>query len=337
MSESNLESKRKSQLEELRERAGTIPVIRRLWFLLSGLFVVVLFSFFLPNTMDPSGLQWLPIVVYVALVIGWAALIFSDEQKPEILKIIVAIVMVIDFIWLFYRFSGADWKTVSYFFFAFDRLTGPGWTMLWQGLWLTVKIAFFSMIFSTIIGLLLAVFRSFNNKILNIFIIAYIDLFRSMPIIVLMMLIYFALPYTGIRLSAPVSGILALSLNSAAYVSEIFRAGILSIKRGQIEAAHALGLNTVQTMRLVILPQAVKVVIPPLASNYVASAKDTAICSSISILELLKQAMTFQAVIANPTPLIAATGMYILLLVPLTRLAGMLEVKMKSNTRRATV
>jgi polar amino acid transport system permease protein len=149
--------------------------------------------------------------------------------------------------------------------------------------------------------------------------------------------VYCALPYTGIRLSATVSGILALSLNSAAYVSEIFRAGILSINKGQIEAAHALGLNTVQTMRLVILPQAVKVVIPPLASNYVACAKDTAICSSISILELLKQAMTFQAVVANPTPLIAATAIYIAFLVPLTRIAGILEKRMKTNIRRAAV
>ena len=337
MKESNLENKRKSQLEELREQVGKIPMIRRIWFTLSTLLVVVVFTFFLPNTMDPKGMQWLPIIIYVIMVIAWSALIFTDEQKPEILKILIALVITAVFVWLFYRFSGADWKTVSYYFFAFDRLKGPGWEMLWQGFWLTVKIAFFSMIFSTVIGLLLAVFRSFNNKILNIFIIFYIDFFRSMPIIVLMMLIYFALPYTGVRLSATVSGILALSLNSAAYVSEIFRAGILSINRGQIEAAHALGLNTVQTMRLVILPQAVKVVIPPLASNYVASAKDTAICSSISILELLKQAMTFQAVIANPTPLVAATGIYILLLVPLTRLAGILEVKMKTNVRRAAV
>ena len=337
MSESNLENKRKSQLEELREQAGKIPLIRRTWFTLSSLCLVAAFTFILPNTMKPTGMQWLPIVIYVLLLIAWAALIFSDEQKPEFVKIIVALVMTADFVWLFYRFSGADWSTVSYYFFAFDRLTGNGWNMLWEGFWLTVQIAVFSMLFSTIIGLLLAVFRSFNNKILNIFIVGYIDFFRSMPIIVLMMLIYFALPYTGIRLSATVSGILALSLNSAAYVSEIFRAGILSINRGQIEAARALGLNSVQTMRLVILPQAVKVVIPPLASNYVASAKDTAICSSISILELLKQAMTYQAVIANPTPLIAATGIYILLLVPLTRLAGVLEVRMKTNVRKAAV
>ena len=106
--------------------------------------------------------------------------------------------------------------------------------------------------------------------------------FRAMPIIVLMMMIYYALPFMGIRLNAIMSGILALGLNSSAYVSEIFRAGFLSIKKGQIEAAHALGLNPIKTMRLVLLPQAFRVVIPPLVSNYVASAKDTALASSIS-------------------------------------------------------
>ena len=182
--------------------------------------------------------------------------------------------------------------------------------------------------------MLLAVLRSFNNPVLNVFIIAYIDFFRAMPIIVLMVLIYYALPYTGITLSPIVSGVLALSLNASAYVSEIFRAGILSVSHGQIEAARALGLNSVQTMRLVILPQAFRVVLPPLASNYVASAKDTAVCSAITILELLKSAMQVQAFYANPTALIAATGIYLIFLVILTRLAGLLETRMR--TRRAT-
>ena len=191
-----------------------------------------------------------------------------------------------------------------------------------------------SAFFSTILGLLIAVMRSFGNPVLNLFIVAYVDFFRAMPIIVLMVLIYYALPYTGIRLSPVVSGVLALSLNASAYVSEIFRAGILSVKHGQIEAARALGLNPLQTMRLVILPQAMRVVLPPLASNYVASAKDTAIASTITILELLKAGMQAQAFFANPTPLIAVTGIYLAFLVILTRLAGLLETRVRS--RRAT-
>ena len=155
-----------------------------------------------------------------------------------------------------------------------------------------------------------------------------------MPIIVLMMMIYYALPFVGIRLSAIMSGILALGLNSSAYVSEIFRAGFLSIKKGQIEAAHALGLNPMQTMRLVLLPQAFRVVIPPLVSNYVASAKDTALASSISIIELLKAGLSQKSLLANPSPLIFVTVLYLVMFVPLTRLSGLLERKMKASQRQ---
>jgi polar amino acid transport system permease protein len=272
--------------------------------------------------------------------LAWGLLLLTDEEKPEWTKTVAAFGILIVAGWLFYRYVDVDWDRLSHVFFNWELMREPmeggqnGWQVLFAGLWRTAQIAVFSALFGTIIGLLLAVFRSFENRILNLFIIAYIDFFRSMPIIVLMVLIYYALPYTGVALSAMVSGIVALSLNSSAYISEIFRAGILSVKHGQIEAARALGLTPMQTMRLVILPQAFRVVIPPLASNYVASAKDTAICSAITILELLKSAMQIQAFRANPTPLIAATGLYILFFVPLTRLAGILERRMKAKRAR---
>ena len=198
-------------------------------------------------------------------------------------------------------------------------------------------LAVASAVMSTIIGLLLAVFRSFNNLVLNTFIVAYIDFFRAMPIIVLMMLIYYALPFMGIRLSAIMSGILALGLNSSAYVSEIFRAGFLSIRKGQIEAAHALGMNSLQTMRLVLLPQAFRVIIPPLVSNYVASAKDTALASAISITELLKAGLSQKSLLANPSPLIFVTVLYLVMFLPLTRFSGFLERKMKAGRRQVRV
>ena len=208
------------------------------------------------------------------------------------------------------------------------------WPTLVTGFWTTLLLAVSAAVMSTIIGLLLAVFRSFNNAVLNFFIIAYVDFFRAMPIIVLMMMIYYALPFMGIRLSAIVSGILALGLNSSAYVSEIFRAGFLSIKKGQIEAAHALGLNPIKTMRLVLLPQAFRVVIPPLVSNYVASAKDTALASSISIIELLKAGLSEKSLLANPSPLIFVTALYLVMFIPLTRFSGFLENRMKASQRQ---
>jgi polar amino acid transport system permease protein len=158
-----------------------------------------------------------------------------------------------------------------------------------------------------------------------------------MPIIVLLIMIYYALPFLGIRLDAMVAGIIGLGLNSSAYVSEIFRAGIMSVKKGQIEAAHALGLNAMQTMRLVLLPQSLRVVLPPLVGNYVASAKDTALCSSISLIELLKAGLSEQSLLANPSPLIFSTALYLFMFVPLTRLSSVLETRMKAGVRRVNV
>ncbi|HDQ72170.1 MAG TPA: amino acid ABC transporter permease [Chloroflexi bacterium] len=326
---------RNSELEELRRKQGYIPWYRRNEFVLGTLAILLIFALFLPQDKPPSTKQWIVIGVFFLLCVAWSGLLFSDEEKPEVVKSLVAFGLLFLVGWLFYRYVDANWERLSHVYFNWRLMGEPmeggvtAWNILFDGLKLTIKIAFYSALFSTIIGLLLAIFRSFDNRILNAFIIAYIDFFRAMPIIVLMVLIYYALPYTGLTLSAPVSGIVALSLNSSAYVSEIFRAGILSVHHGQIEAAQALGLNAVQTMRLVILPQAFRVVIPPLTSNYVASAKDTAICSSITILELLKSALQVQAWRANPTPIIAATAIYIALFVPLTRLSGVLETKMK--------
>ncbi|MFW6082819.1 MAG: amino acid ABC transporter permease [Chloroflexota bacterium] len=324
-----------SRLGDLRERQSIIPWYRRRAFLSASLGLLVVCGILLPAADGVVMWQKVYVGLFFFLALAWGGLVLSDAERPDFLKTAVAFGLLVLGGWLFYRYSDADWERLIHVFFNWRMMSQPmegdatGWDILLAGLWLTVQLAFFSAVFSTILGLLLAVFRSFGSRILNLFILAYIDFFRSMPIIVLMVLIYFALPYTGVRLSARVSGILALSLNSAAYVSEIFRAGISSVKHGQIEAARALGLTPAKTMRLIILPQAFRVVIPPLASNYVASTKDTAIASSISILELLKSAMQLQAWRANPTPIIAATGIYILLLVPLTRLSGVLERKMR--------
>jgi len=135
----------------------------------------------------------------------------------------------------------------------------------------------------------------------------------------------------GIRLSAIMSGILALGLNSSAYVSEIFRAGIESIGHGQVEAARSLGMGNFKTFSLVIFPQAFRVIVPPLTSQLVALLKETAICSVIGIPELLRQAMVVQSWTANPTSLIMATLLYMLLLIPLTVLSRRLEKRLKKS------
>lgn len=324
-------------LSDLKDKVGYIPLIRRNSFVYGFLSIMALYALFLLPSRGTLGIADVSrIALFGLLLLVWAVIIFTDELKPEKMKTALVFGIFIIAGWLYYRYSSARWGEMGFLFFNLEMIK-KAWPTLMEGFWTTLLLAVAAAIMSTIVGLLLAVFRSFNNAVLNVFIIAYVDFFRAMPIIVLMMLIYYALPFMGIRLNAIMSGILALGLNSSAYVSEIFRAGFLSVKAGQIEAASALGLNPVQTMRLVILPQAFRVVIPPLVSNYVASAKDTALASSISIIELLKAGLSQKSLLANPSPLIFVTVLYLAMFLPLTRFSGYLEKKMKASQRQVNL
>jgi polar amino acid transport system permease protein len=340
MTSTNYASKNPSRLVDVKRKLGNIPLIRRNWFVYGWLGLLLLYGLILfltvPSGGSMNGLSTAFLGLFVLFCIGWAVLIFSDELKKEVFKTLTAFALLILLGWLYYRYSAGQWGRMSDLFFNM-RVIRLAWPRLWTGLGITIKIAIYSAMMSTVLGLLLAIFRSFNNRVLNIFIVSYVDFFRAMPILVLMVLIYYALPYLGIRLDAVPSGVIALGLNSSAYVSEIFRAGIQSVKKGQIEASRALGLNPMQTMRLILLPQAFRTVLPPLVGNYVASAKDTALCSSISIIELLKAGLSEQAMLANPSPLIFSTVLYLIMFVPLTRLSGMLEQRMKTSMRKANV
>jgi polar amino acid transport system permease protein len=335
MAEPNSPQAGVSRLSDLKGKIGHIPFIRRNSFVYGFLSLLVLYGIFLlPSSGSPEAVDMSRIILFCLLLLVWAFIIFTDELKPEKMKTASVFSIFIIAGWLYYRYSTARWGEMGFLFFNMEMIQ-KAWPTLVTGFWTTLLLAVSAAVMSTVIGLLLAIFRSFNNAVLNFFIIAYVDFFRAMPIIVLMMLIYYALPFMGIRLSAIMSGILALGLNSSAYVSEIFRAGFLSIKRGQIEASNALGLNSLQTMRLVILPQAFRVVIPPLVGNYVASAKDTALASSIAITELLKAGLSQKSLLANPSPLIFVTALYLVMFLPLTRFSGYLEKRMKASQRQS--
>jgi polar amino acid transport system permease protein len=199
--------------------------------------------------------------------------------------------------------------------------------LLWMGLKITLQLSAVSLVLAVLFGLLLASLRSLRNKALDAAIIIYVDLFRSLPTIVLFMLVYFALPYVGISMPPFWAAVFTLTVNGAAYFEEIFRAGIESIDKGQTEAAKALGLSFTQTMRHVILPQAIRVVLPPATSNSLELIKTTVLASVIALPELLKQAQQAHGSFANPTPLVEAALIFLLLLWPLVRLTGYLERK----------
>jgi len=201
--------------------------------------------------------------------------------------------------------------------------------ILIRGLGNTILLGCASIVFGGIAGLAVCLVRLYAPKALRRLAILYIDIFRALPILVVLILIYYALPFVGIRLSSFVSAALALSLVFAAFTAEVCRAGIENIPKGQFEAAATLGLPFWVAMRKVILPQAIRVVVPPLTSNCVSVFKDTALASVVAMPDLLKQATDAQAMMANPTPLIGAAIIYLALLWPLVRLVGFLEERSK--------
>jgi polar amino acid transport system permease protein len=205
--------------------------------------------------------------------------------------------------------------------------------LLLEGLWVTVLLGLVSIVSGLVSGLLMALLRLYAPAPLRLLARVYIDVFRSIPLLVLLVLVYYALPFVGVRFSSFTAAALALSMVSCAYTAEIFRAGIEAIPKGQFEAADAIGLSFFSSMRDVILPQAFRIVVPPLTSNCINVLKDTALASVVAMPDLLKQATQAQALAANPTPLIGAAVLYLILLLPLVRLVGYFETRHRASLR----
>ncbi len=309
--------------------------VRRYEFILVTLVLLVAYAaVLLPGEGAAPTARSLSIGVFLLLVLGSSANILIDRDKPEWLHGVVAVGLIAVLVWLFYRYSGTEWAKLGSSFFNLRKMEGA-WSQLLEGLAVTLQLAAISGVFSVVVGLIVAVLRSLDNPTLNVFLIAYLDLFRSIPMIVLMVFIYFAMPYLGVALDSVVATVVALSLGYGAYAAESFRAGIESVHYGQWEAARALGLTRLQMMRLVVLPQAIKVVIPPLTGNLVAMLKDTAVASVVAAPELLKRAKEVYVGKANPTALVAAAFIYLVVLFPLSRLANWLERVLNKDQVRA--
>nr|WP_181374784.1 amino acid ABC transporter permease [Polaromonas sp. E10S]AWD71992.1 ABC-type amino acid transport system, permease component [Polaromonas sp. E10S] len=198
---------------------------------------------------------------------------------------------------------------------------------LFAGLLVTLELGLLSILLGLLGGLLLCLLRLYGANSVRWLCGLYIDIFRSIPMLVLLILVYYALPFVGIRLSSFWAATATLSMVSCAYTAEIFRAGLQAIPAGQREASDALGLGFVDTLRDVLLPQAIRIVIPPMTSNCINVLKDTALASVVAMPDLLKQATQAQALAANPTPLIGAALLYLLLLLPLVRMVGAFETR----------
>ncbi|MTV49639.1 ABC transporter permease subunit [Heliobacillus mobilis] len=159
--------------------------------------------------------------------------------------------------------------------------------MFLMGGWMTLKLTAIAVTIGTIIGLIVALARLTKFTPLRWFAAIYTDVIRGTPLLVQIFIVHFGAPkLLGFSLSAMTSGLIALSINSGAYVAEIFRAGIQSIDKGQMEAARSLGMTYPQAMRHIILPQAFRRIIPPLGNEFIAMLKDSSLVSVISLPEL---------------------------------------------------
>lgn len=183
--------------------------------------------------------------------------------------------------------------------------------VLAQGAVLTIKFAVLSMVFGLLAASVLAVMGISHNRALKWIARVYVSLIRGTPLLVQIFVIYYGLPSLGISLDPTPAGVIALSANVAAYLSESMRGAILGIHRGQWLAAYSLGLSRRQTLRYVIAPQALRIAVPSLSNSLISLVKDTSLVSVITVTELLRSAQEVIAATFQPLPLyLAAAAVY---------------------------
>jgi polar amino acid transport system permease protein len=318
----------------LRTHPAWFKLVRRPVFLAVTFAFVAAYALLVLPQPGTASLAWLyaSIALFLLLVLAWSGNVLADKDKPEILKLAVSLALIAVLCWLFYRYSGAQWGRLVEFFFNWKKLKG-NWWILRDGLGVTLMLAVISAAGSILVGLAVAVLRAYQSRTLDLFLKIYVDIFRSAPMVVIMVVLFFALPYVGISLGSILTTVVALSLGYGAYASESFRAGIEAVHSGQIEAARSLGLSRWQTIRMIILPQAVPVVIPPLTGNMVAMLKDTAVASLVAAPELLKRARELYTSKTNPTALVAAALIYLVVLIPLVRVVNLLEKRYNKGSQ----
>ena len=172
-----------------------------------------------------------------------------------------------------------------------------------SGVWITLGLSILIIVSGTVLGLILATVRAMQNRFVNLTVVLFVDAFRAIPPLVILMVVNFALPYLEINLSGFAATWISLSLVLAAFCEEIFWASILSVDKGQWEAARSTGFSFLQTLQHVVLPQAMRMALPPLTNRAIAIGKSTALASVVAVPEILNQASSAQAQAANPSPL----------------------------------
>ncbi len=219
-----------------------------------------------------------------------------------------------------------DWSRFLDAFFKWE-LIERYFPAIMKGVVVTIEIAAAVVISGLVLGLALAILRSWRVLPLSALIVVFADVLRALPPLVLVLLVYFGLPNVGINLSSFAVLWLVLSLVLAAFAEEIFWAGILSVPKGQWEAARSTGLGLLGTLTYVVLPQALRLSVPPITNRTVAITKNTALGTVIGVGEILNQATTAQSFSGNATPLMMGAVAYVILFIPVVVLGRFLETR----------
>lgn len=204
---------------------------------------------------------------------------------------------------------------------------------LWKGTLLTIGLSIASILLGVILGLFIGLGKTIKNKVLAFPFVLYITIFRGTPLFLQILIVYFGVvPAILGETNGIVAGILAMSLNSAAYVAEIFRAGIQSIDRGQMEGARSLGMTHAQAMRYVILPQAFKRMIPPLGNEFIVLLKDSSLLSVVAVPELMYYGKAMGGQYFKVwEPYLSTAVIYLILTIMLSFLLKRLEERLKTE------
>jgi arginine/lysine/histidine transport system permease protein len=208
--------------------------------------------------------------------------------------------------------------------------------MLLDGVRWTILLTLISVVIGVVLGLVTALMKMSKFKVLKIIATCYIEIIRGTPIMVQLFLIFFGLPQIlGVNIPELISAVCALGFNSGAYVSEVIRAGIQAVDRGQTEASYSLGMNSKMTMQYIIIPQAIKNILPALVNEFITLIKESSVVSVIGLSELTRKATIISSITYKPfEPLITIAVVYFIMTFSLSKFMGVIEGRLKKSDYR---
>lgn len=260
----------------------------------------------------------------------------TEGRRAVLTAVVSTVVFFSVLVWVVVH--SPNWPAVKHQFFN-GAIFADSFSGILHAFWLNVKMFMTAEVFILAFALLLAVMRSLTGPVffpIRLLSVAYVDLFRGVPTILVIYLLGFGVPglqAQGVPISPYFWGVVSLILVYSAYVAEVYRAGIESVHESQVSAARSLGLSRWQSMRHVVLPQAVRRVIPPLLNDFIGLQKDTALVSVLGVVEALRQAQIDNANTFNYTPYFVTALLFVVITIPLARFTDYLVAR--GRRRRA--